>query len=287
MTVAVRAPRRPTLDAACAEAVDLARAAAEEEGPGLVGEHLGVEAEGDRLVTHFFDSLDRAYRGWRWAVTVARASRSRVVTVCDCVLVPGADAVLAPEWVPWHERLRPGDLGVGDLLPTRDDDERLVPAYTGADEDLPRPDDPVALLAYELGLGRVRVLSFEGRAEAARRWWDGPGGPNTPLAKAAPAPCSTCGFLVPLAGPLRQIFGACANEYSPSDGRIVAMTHGCGAHSEAAVVHGEVVPPPPTPIVDEMGYDVVSVRPPVAGEPGALGEVADLEAGPAEDLGHS
>ena len=43
------------------------------------------------------------------------------------MLLPGADALLAPEWVPWSERLRPGDLGVGDLLPTAPDDDRLVP----------------------------------------------------------------------------------------------------------------------------------------------------------------
>ena len=29
--------------------------------------------------------------------------------------------------MPWHDRVRPGDLGVGDLLPAAPDDERLVP----------------------------------------------------------------------------------------------------------------------------------------------------------------
>jgi Protein of unknown function (DUF3027) len=210
-------------------------------------------------------------------VTVARASRARQVTVCDCVLVPGEGALLAPPWLPWEERLRPGDLGVGDLLPTRDDDERLAPGYTGADEETPAADDPVAAVAYELGLGRVRVLSLDGRDQAADRWLAGEGGPDTPLAKAAPAPCSTCGFLVLLGGPLRQAFGICANVYSPSDGRVVTLDHGCGAHSEAAVVHGETVPAVPPPLVDELGYDVVVVRPPAG----------SVDAGQAEDLGHS
>jgi hypothetical protein len=49
----------------------------------------------------------------------------------DAVLLPGDDAVLAPEWVPWSERLRPGDLGPGDLLPTEADDLRLEPGWTG------------------------------------------------------------------------------------------------------------------------------------------------------------
>jgi hypothetical protein len=31
------------------------------------------------------------------------------------------------------------------------------------------------------------------------------------------------------------MFGVCANEYSPSDGKVVSFDHGCGAHSEALV----------------------------------------------------
>jgi Protein of unknown function (DUF3027) len=118
-------------DEACAQAVELARNAAEElAGPGMVGEHLSATADGDRVVTHSFRCLDPAYRGWCWAVTVARASRSKHVTVSESVLIPGAKAVLAPDWVPWRERLLPGDVGVGDLLPAPPDDPRLVPAAT-------------------------------------------------------------------------------------------------------------------------------------------------------------
>src|SRR4051812_27396131 len=100
-----------TVDKLCADAVDVARAAAVEEGGRQVGEHLGVQSEGARVVTHLFASLVPGYSGWRWAVTVARASRAKVVTVDEVVLLPGADAVLAPEWLPWSERLQPGDLG--------------------------------------------------------------------------------------------------------------------------------------------------------------------------------
>ena len=121
-------PNQARLDEACAAAVDLARSAAEElAGPGQVGEHLGVEADGDRIVTHLFACLDPAYVGWRWAVTVARASRAKTVTVSESLLLPGPDSLLAPDWVPWRDRVRPGDVGVGDLLPAPADDERLVP----------------------------------------------------------------------------------------------------------------------------------------------------------------
>src|SRR5690606_40340532 len=133
--VSAATTRSRTPDRLCAEAVVLARAAAEEAAaPGVVGEHEGMVSEGDRVVTHFFECKELGYRGWRWAVTVARASRARIVTVDEAVLLPGPDALLAPEWVPWSERLRPGDLGPGDLLPTDAEDLRLEPGYTGVDE---------------------------------------------------------------------------------------------------------------------------------------------------------
>jgi hypothetical protein len=118
-------------DEVCAQAVDLARSAADEmAGPSAVGDYLGVRADAERVVTHLFSCLDPAYHGWQWSVTVARAARSKSVTVSESLLVPGPDAILAPEWVPWRERLQPGDLGVGDILPAPPDDERLVPAAT-------------------------------------------------------------------------------------------------------------------------------------------------------------
>ncbi len=232
--------RNARVDQMCADAVDLARSAVTEVEPEMVGEHLSVVGEGDRLVTHFFACLLPGYQGWCWAVTVTRAPRSRHVTVCETVLVPGPDALLAPGWVPWQDRLQPGDLGVGDLLPAGEDDDRLVPGYLYSD------DPAIEEVAWELGLGRPRVMSREGRLETAQRWYDGDHGPEAPIAAAAPraARCSTCGFYLPLAGSLRQAFGVCGNVYAPDDGRAVSADHGCGAHSE-------VLPQPDVP-VDEL-----------------------------------
>ena len=221
---------RPLLDPQCAAALDLARAAAVEEAGPAVGAHLIVEAEDERVATHLFETTQAGYTGWRWAVTVARAEGHDRVTVDEVVLLPGPDALLAPEWVPWSERVAPGDLTPGDLLPPAPDDARLVPGYADVDaEQLPFD------LHRELGLGRARVLSAEGRADAAERWYAGHGGPDTPLAKAAPGRCAECGFLTLLAGALGRVFGVCANRIAPDDGRVVALTHGCGAHSETVV----------------------------------------------------
>lgn len=239
-SLAVAPALAPDLDAAGAAAVDLARAAAVEvAGADLVGAHLGVEPEGERIVTHYFASTDHAYVGWRWAVTVVRPPRSKAVTVDEVVLLPGAGALLAPSWVPWSERLQAGDLGVGDVLPTAAEDERLTPGYSDV---FPHddPDDEGAAadqLAADLWLGRPRVLSLLGREEAAQRWYDGDHGPHAAIARAAELSCATCGFLVLMRGALSGVFGVCANEFAPDDGRVVSFDHGCGAHSEALVIH--------------------------------------------------
>jgi hypothetical protein len=264
--VAVSSARTRTRepDQACAEAVDLARdAVVSVVGAAHVGEHRGVQAEGERIVTHLFDCADPAYVGWRWAVTVVRAPRAKLVTVSETVLLPGAGALLAPDWVPWHDRVRPGDLGVGDLLPAEPDDERLVPLvmlegddavadwYEAAEQD--GPGEPAELLAP----GRSRVLSSVGREEASERWYSSEHGPRTPLAHAAPAHCVSCGFFVPLSGELGRLFGACANEYAPDDGRVVSADHGCGAHSEAMAAEGTARTV--APVIDEFGYDLVDL----------------------------
>jgi hypothetical protein len=240
-------------------AVDLARAAAVETAgtPDVVGEHLGATPEdatpleaavaGD-VVTHSFASRLPGYVGWHWAVTLARVPGEKQVTVDEVVLLPGDQALLAPAWVPWHERLRPGDLSVGDVLPSTEDDPRLVPAYA---EDDDSADDPEgAVLAAEIGLGRERVMSREGRSDAAARWSAGDFGPRSSMARHAPGPCATCGFFLPLAGSLRHGFGGCGNVYSPADGHVVTVDYGCGAHSQATLV-----PDDATEVVTSARYD--------------------------------
>ncbi len=247
---ATRPGRSAPQDAVGAAAIDVARAAAQELGGETVGNHLGVRAEGERVVTHGFAAAVPGYPGWYWAVTVARAPRAKVVTVDEVVLLPGLDAVLAPPWVPWTERLQPGDLGPGDLLPRIEDDPRLVPGYVLSD------DPAVEQVAFELGLGRPRVMSREGRQDAAERWQDGETGPDTPMARSAPARCGTCGFWLPLAGSLQGAFGVCGNDLTATDGRLVSVEYGCGAHSD--VVGDGVAAAEPAVVVYDDGVEYVS-----------------------------
>jgi len=259
----VNASAELELDPVSAGAIELARAAAVDvAGADAVGEHLGVRADAELVVTHAFATTMAGYVGWHWAVTLDRAPDADP-TVAEVVLLPGEGALLAPAWVPWSERLQPGDLSPGDLLPSAPDDPRLVPSYAdydGRSAEVDLTADPAEeIVAFEIGLGRERVLSLSGRLDAAERWYEGAAGPDTPMARQAPAHCGTCGFMVALSGSLRQGFGVCANEFAATDGRVVSMEFGCGAHSD---VVAEPVLEEPTEVFDDDAIVEISLTAP-------------------------
>lgn len=285
---ATAAPRRarspkPKLDAVSAAAVELAREAlAEVTEPGQAGEHRGVEASGERLVSHVFECTMPGYRGWSWVVVLARAPRAKAPTVAETALLPGEEALLSPDWEPWAERLQPSDVGADDLLPYREQDERLEQGFEATGE---QDVDEVAL--WELGLGRARVLSPVGRAEAAERWSEGDFGPRQVSSRkrrdTVPATCASCGFVTQLAGSLRGEFGVCTNEWSPADGRVVHLGYGCGSHSETGQEDGDKeIRRAAGVIVDEHSVELDRESAPAPAKP-APGESAEPEtAGSAE-----
>lgn len=117
-------------------------------------------------------------------------------------------------------------------------------------------------IVEEFALSRRHVLSPQGRAQVAKRWYEGPRGPKALSTKTADGNlCSTCGFFVPLKGELNLMFGVCANKWSPDDGRVVSVDHGCGEHSE-------IEPPEPShlwvqskPAYDDLHIDVIAQKP--------------------------
>ena len=227
----------------------VARAAVEEFSAAGVGEHLGAVVEAPFTTTHRFASDLTGYRGWYWACVLALVGGGEL-TVNEIALLPGPDAVVSPEWVPWEKRVRAGDLGAGDLLPPAEDDERLVPGQ------LLTGDDELDELAGPVGLGRPRHLSREGRAEAAVRW-AAERGPDSEIARGAKHDCGTCGFLLPLTGSLGSMFGVCANEYS-ADGQVVHLQYGCGAHSDVQVTTESDTPS--AEAYDDAAVEVVVLR---------------------------
>lgn len=255
--VPVATLERRSVDTVTATAVDSARAALlEDVEPTDVGDHLGHQVDGHRVVTHLFACTRRGYQGWHWAVTLTRASRQRKVTVVEIALLPGDDAITAPAWVPYRERIRPGDMSAGDLLPVADDDARLVPTYCFGDDPLDADAKAqIRTVAKDLGLGRVRTLSPEGRDAIVERWYTSDAGPESPIAKSAPDKCWSCGFLVRLAGPMGETFGVCANGDANDDGRAVSLDHGCGAHSEVRLGKRYAPAPMAQPVWDTLTPD--------------------------------
>ena len=167
-------------------ASDVARSAAIENAgkSELVGSLIDIENATDQehgdIATYLFESSLPGYKGWRWAVTLSRTDGD-LPTVSDVVLLPGPDALLAPKWIPYNERLQPGDVGVGDIVPTSLDDSRLTTgeAALPGDEEL----DLLSIdLLWENGLGRKRILSIEGRDQASKRWYEGDRGPESEIA---------------------------------------------------------------------------------------------------------
>lgn len=103
--------RTSKVDEILAAAKDVALQGVREIAPAhAIGLVHHVRAEEGRLSTHLFECTLPGYRGWFWFATLSRAPRSRVATICEVGLLPGDDALIAPDWVPWADRVRPEDL---------------------------------------------------------------------------------------------------------------------------------------------------------------------------------
>lgn len=231
------------------DAINIARLAVLEIADAdSVGEFLQLDMV-DGFEIYRFASSHPGYVDWRWSCSVTPDS----ATINEIWLEPGPESLIAKPWVPWSERIQPGDLAPGDVVPTATDDDRLRPGYTEISET--ELVEPLSPSYWEIGLGRERALSETGLADAVYRWREGDHGPRTQFARYADLPCSSCGWLMTIGGRLGQAFGVCANPISPSDGRVVTMDHGCGAHSESVVEAG--ILPVTDIVVDEFGYEEI------------------------------
>jgi hypothetical protein len=85
-------------------------------------------------VTHLFESRLPGYLGWQWYAVLTRNSRSKVVTVNELGLLPSEESILAPEWVPWAERVRPEDAQEQDTENAEDSPEEGAAGESEAGE---------------------------------------------------------------------------------------------------------------------------------------------------------
>ncbi|WKD58919.1 DUF3027 domain-containing protein [Corynebacterium caspium] len=229
-------------------AMGVAKQALLEAEPGHIGPYIGSQEIDEFSVVHRFASDIAGYEGWQWQVVVARAAGSTHITISEIALEPApkGSALRAPEWVPWEQRLRPGDLRPGDIMPPAFNDERLTtnPAQAAVENThimaTSRTAHSKAGTTASLdtaGTGR-HYLSDKGLFQAQQRWREGENGPRSLFAKKARAFCAGCAFFIPLATPDLQHgaeFGVCTNALA-FDAQVVHKQFGCGAHSEIAAV---------------------------------------------------
>lgn len=96
---------KPDADQRLIDAHGLALEALREITPAsTIGPPSGYVLEEDGSVSLRFENRLPGYPGWYWTVTVARVDDAEP-TVVEVELLPGDGALLAPEWVPWAERL--------------------------------------------------------------------------------------------------------------------------------------------------------------------------------------
>ena len=266
-----------------------------------VGDFVEAIVLGDNVTDFRFETRVRGYEGWQWSVTLYHDVELDHWTVNESSLVPTDKALRPPEWIPWKDRLEPTDLAVTDSIGTDPDDPRMEEGFrktgpaeqgenvssnaesaettdagdnteTDTDGIAGAQDENVAAsvtseedideAVEEFDLSRRHVLTSLGRSQTAKRWYEGPRGPKSLSTKTSDGnPCSTCGFFIPLKGELNLLFGVCANKWSPDDGRVVSIDHGCGEHSE-------IEPPEPShlwvqskPAFDDLHIDIIAQAP--------------------------
>ncbi|RNE56985.1 DUF3027 domain-containing protein [Cryobacterium tepidiphilum] len=96
----------PKTDAVLLGAVDLARAALLDITPAdTIGEPVGHRALEDHVLSLYFACTLPGYPGWHWTVSLSRIDDDAPAFVLETELTPGEGAMLAPDWVPWSERL--------------------------------------------------------------------------------------------------------------------------------------------------------------------------------------
>ncbi|MEC5184072.1 hypothetical protein RCH12_001531 [Cryobacterium sp. MP_3.1] len=127
-------------------AVDQARSALELITPAdTVGEPLGYIVEGEHVLSLLFDCLMTGYPGWRWTVSLSRIDGDSEPQVLETELMPGDDALLAPEWVPWSDRLADSkvaeELAAAGLAESDDDDSDDDDDDDDSDDDDDHDDD--------------------------------------------------------------------------------------------------------------------------------------------------
>jgi hypothetical protein len=131
--------------------IDTAREALFEiTDPETVGAVAGID-DSVGVVDVYFASTMSGYPSWRWNVSVSTIDGDEYPSVLEAELLPGEGALLAPDWVPWADRLADyraaqaesadGDNDDDEDLDDDDDDESDLDDDLDDDDDLDVSDD--------------------------------------------------------------------------------------------------------------------------------------------------
>ena len=117
----------------------LARAALLEITPeSTIGEPAGTVDEAEGVVSYLFEVAMNGYPGWKWTVTVANIGEGPA-SVLEVEMMPAEGALLAPEWIPWADRMddyRAAQIALGEAAADdSDDDESDDDDADAADDD--------------------------------------------------------------------------------------------------------------------------------------------------------
>jgi hypothetical protein len=114
---------------------DVARAALLEITPeATIGAPAGEITEGDGVVSVQFESLLPGYPGWKWTVSIASLP-GEAPSVLETEMIPAEGALLAPDWVPWSDRLADYKAAQSELEAASAEDSEESEDETDDDDD--------------------------------------------------------------------------------------------------------------------------------------------------------
>lgn len=154
-------------------------AAVEASTRNAVGFFIESIEEDEGVVTYLFEGKLKGYVGWRWSVSVFQVDENSPATISEVLLVPGPESLIAPDWVPWSERLADykalqAELEAQAALDAEDaeDGEELDDDSDDAEEVEEEPDSTLALdaadveVVTELETGDSALANVEEPVEA-------------------------------------------------------------------------------------------------------------------------
>ena len=144
----------------------LARAGLLEITPAAtVGELVSESTDDDGVSTVLFASAMPGYPDWNWTVSLGTVPGEEP-TVLEAELMPGDGSLLAPDWVPWADRLEDykaaqAAIAAGELAAGDDDDSDDDADEEDADDDDADDDDDDDLGDDDLGDDPDDGIDFE------------------------------------------------------------------------------------------------------------------------------